>query len=155
METVKTKLRIKFKHLHEGNEQLGQQSILQDIYTQLYVTEGGTGEVNNEHEVRQIEAAAKNLYTQETPLDLSNIFKAQKHIKTVLTKGIAGIGKTVSVQKFVLDWAEGRSNQDFHLILPLSFRDLNLERGRVYSLMGLLLHYFPELKEIETLESEK
>ncbi|XP_036423249.1 NLR family CARD domain-containing protein 3-like isoform X2 [Colossoma macropomum] len=154
METVKTKLRIKFKHLHEGNEQLGQQSILEDIYTQLYITEGGTGEVNNEHEVRQIEAAAKNLYAQETPLDLSNIFKAQKHIKTVLTKGIAGVGKTVSVQKFVLDWAEGQSNQDFHLILPLSFRDLNLERGRVCSLMGLLQHYFPEIKEIEKLESE-
>ncbi|KAL7826281.1 hypothetical protein AOLI_G00314900 [Acnodon oligacanthus] len=154
METVKTKLRIKFKHLYEGNEQLGQQSILEDIYTQLYITEGGTGEVNNEHEVRQIEAAAKNLYTQETPLDLSNIFKAQKHIKTVLTKGIAGIGKTVSVQKFVLDWAEGRSNQDFHLILPLSFRDLNLEGERVYSLMGLLQHYFPELQQIENLESK-
>ena len=46
METVKTKLRFKIKHLHEGNEQLGQQSILQDIYTQLYIIEDGTGDVN-------------------------------------------------------------------------------------------------------------
>ncbi|XP_062866929.1 NACHT, LRR and PYD domains-containing protein 4-like [Trichomycterus rosablanca] len=154
IEKLKAKLKRTFTHLHEGNKQVGKPSLLEEIYTQLYITDGGTGEVNTEHEIRHIEAAAKNLNMQETPIDHSDIFKSKDHIKTVLTKGIAGIGKTVCVQKFVYDWADGKINQEIHLILPLSFRDLNPERKRVYSLMDLLLHYFPELAEVENLQSE-
>uniref|UniRef100_A0A674D1N7 B30.2/SPRY domain-containing protein n=1 Tax=Salmo trutta TaxID=8032 RepID=A0A674D1N7_SALTR len=152
---IKAKLKHKYQHISEGIGHHGNQSLLKDIYIELYITEGGSGGLNNEHEVRQIEMASKKQTTQETPIKCNDIFKPlpgqDKPIRTVLTKGIAGIGKTVSVQKFLLDWAEGKANQDVHFMFPLPFRDLNLKKDQ-YSLMQLLSHYFPELKEIDSIE---
>ncbi|XP_029603931.1 NACHT, LRR and PYD domains-containing protein 3-like [Salmo trutta] len=152
---IKAKLKHKYQHISEGIGHHGNQSLLKDIYTELYITEGGSGGLNNEHEVRQIEMASKKQTTRETPIKCNDIFKPlpgqDKPIRTVLTKGIAGIGKTVSVQKVLLDWAEGKANQDVNFMFPLPFRDLNLKKDQ-YSLMQLLSHYFPELKEIDSIE---
>ncbi|XP_038854454.1 NACHT, LRR and PYD domains-containing protein 12-like [Salvelinus namaycush] len=152
---IKAKLKHKYQHISEGIGHHGNQSLLKDIYTELYITEGGSGGLNNEHEVRQIEMASKKQTTQETPIKCNDIFKPlpgqDKPIRTVLTKGIAGIGKTVSVQKVILDWAEGKANQDVHFMFPLPFRDLNLKKDQC-SLMQLLSHYFSELKEIDSIE---
>ncbi|KAM9399092.1 NACHT, LRR and PYD domains-containing protein 1 homolog isoform 3-T6 [Salvelinus alpinus] len=152
---IKAKLKHKYQHISEGIGHHGNQSLFKDIYTELYITEGGSGGLNNEHEVRQMEMASKKQTTQETPIKCNDIFKPLpgqgKPIRTVLTKGIAGIGKTVSVQKVILDWAEGKANQDVHFMFPLPFRDLNLKKDQ-YSLMQLLSHYFSELKEIDSIE---
>uniref|UniRef100_A0A8C7IDF3 NACHT domain-containing protein n=1 Tax=Oncorhynchus kisutch TaxID=8019 RepID=A0A8C7IDF3_ONCKI len=152
---IKPKLKHRYQHISEGIGHHGNQSLFKDIYTDLYITEGGSGGLNNEHEVRQMEMASKKQTTQETPIKCNDIFKPlpgqDKPIRTVLTKGIAGIGKTVSVQKVILDWAEGKANQDVHFMFPLPFRDLNLKKDQ-YSLMQLLSHYFSELKEIDSIE---
>ncbi|KAI1897024.1 hypothetical protein AGOR_G00100940 [Albula goreensis] len=158
-ETLKKDMKKKFECIFEGLVQQGHPTLLNEIYTELYITEGGGGGVNDEHEVRQIETASKRQTTQETAILCNDIFKPlpgqEKHIRTVLTKGIAGIGKTVSVQKFILDWAEGKTNLDINLIFTLPFRDLNLKKEREFSLMQLLQHYFPQLKEIESVEHDE
>uniref|UniRef100_A0AAZ3R4D8 NACHT domain-containing protein n=1 Tax=Oncorhynchus tshawytscha TaxID=74940 RepID=A0AAZ3R4D8_ONCTS len=152
---IKAKLKHKYQHISEGIGHHGNQSLFKDIYTELYITEGGSGGLNNEHEVRQIEMASKKQTTQETPIKCNDIFKPlpgqDKPIRTVLTKGIAGVGKTVSVQKVILDWAEGKANQDVHFMFPLPFRDLNLKKDQ-YSLMQHISHYLSELKEIDSIE---
>ncbi|XP_071261074.1 NLR family CARD domain-containing protein 3-like [Salvelinus alpinus] len=152
---IKAKLKHKYQHISEGIGHHGNKSLFKDIYTELYITEGGSGGLNTEHEVRQIEMASKIQTTQETSIKCNDICKPlpgqDKPIRTVLTKGIAGIGKTVSVQKVILDWAEGKANQDVNFMFPLPFRDLNLKKDQ-YSLMQLLSHYFPELKEIDSIE---
>uniref|UniRef100_A0A6Q2WVJ9 B30.2/SPRY domain-containing protein n=1 Tax=Esox lucius TaxID=8010 RepID=A0A6Q2WVJ9_ESOLU len=153
---MKTKLKKKYEMICEGSGQHENQTLLKDIYTELYITEGGSKGVNEEHEVRQIEMASKRQTTPATPIKCNDIFKPikqhqNKGVRRNLTKGIAGIGKTVSVQKVILDWAEEKANQDVHLIFPLPFRDLNLKKDQ-YSLMQLISHYFPELQEINRIE---
>ncbi|XP_076850186.1 NACHT, LRR and PYD domains-containing protein 3-like [Brachyhypopomus gauderio] len=150
---LKSKLRDKCQKINEGISQHGTTSLLNEIYTDLYITEGGRGEVNNEHEVRQIETASRRPATQETPIKCSDIFRPlpgqDKAIRTVLTKGVAGIGKTVSVQKFILDWSEGNVNQDVLFIFPLPFRELNLMKEKQLSLVQLLHCFFPETHELK------
>ncbi|KAF5907161.1 NACHT, LRR and PYD domains-containing protein 3-like isoform X1, partial [Clarias magur] len=167
LETIQDRLKYKLQHhlkfkfecINEGNAQQGNPILLNDIYTELLITEGGDGGVNKEHEVRLIEEACKNRDMHETMIQCNDIFNPlpgqKKRIRTVLTKGIAGIGKTVSVHKFILDWAEGNENQDIHFIFPLPFRDLNLKRDNKYGVMQLLYQFFPQLKELQSISSEK
>nr|XP_023661386.1 NACHT, LRR and PYD domains-containing protein 3-like [Paramormyrops kingsleyae] len=153
--TIKCTLKQKCECVFEGKAKEGQPTLLSEIYTELYITEGGTGGVNDEHEVRQIETASKKRRTEDTTVKCNDIFKPlcgrKTPIRTVLTKGVAGIGKTVSVQKFILDWAEEKSNQDIHFIFALPFRDLNLIKGE-YSLIELVHHFAPDLKSFESAE---
>ncbi|XP_049324114.1 NLR family CARD domain-containing protein 3-like isoform X1 [Astyanax mexicanus] len=150
---LKSKLRDKYQIINEGISGYGNSALLNEIYTELYITEGGGGDVNQEHEVKQIEAALRKRQTQERAIKCNNIFKPlpeqNQPIRTVLTKGVAGIGKTVSVQKFILDWAEGEVNQDVLFIFPLPFRELNLMKEKKLSLVNLLQSFFTETQYLK------
>nr|XP_055062998.1 NACHT, LRR and PYD domains-containing protein 3-like isoform X2 [Misgurnus anguillicaudatus] len=154
MKKHKSRLKEKFQRINEGISSQGNSRLMNEIYTELYITEGGSEELNNEHEVRQIETTCRRSETQETPIKCNDIFKAlpgqDKRIRTVLTKGVAGIGKTVSIQKFILDWSKGNANQDLHFIFPLPFRELNLMKNTNISLMDLLHQFFIDTKELRS-----
>ncbi|XP_039541181.1 protein NLRC3-like isoform X1 [Pimephales promelas] len=146
---LKCGLKKKYQCVFEGMAKQGDATLLNNIYTDLYITQGGSEQVNTEHEVRQIEVASRRHEAQEIQVECTHLFEApeqDEEIRTVLTKGVAGIGKSVSVQKFVLDWAEGKENQDISFIFPLPFREMNLKEKEKLSLMDLITQFFPETK---------
>ncbi|XP_062394478.1 NACHT, LRR and PYD domains-containing protein 3-like isoform X2 [Sardina pilchardus] len=155
-ENHKASMKKRFENISEGIIKPGAEILLNEIYTELYITEGESEGVNKEHEVWQIESASRSQTTEDTPINCNDIFKPlpghKKCIRTVMTKGVAGIGKTVSVQKFILDWTDGVANQDVDFMFPLSFRELNLVRSDQFSLHKLLLDFHPELKELNDVE---
>ncbi|XP_044214425.1 NLR family CARD domain-containing protein 3-like [Thunnus albacares] len=148
---LKSNLKKRFQCVFEGIAKAGNPTLLNQIYTELHITEGGTAEVNDEHEVRQIEAASRKPDRPETTIRQEDIFKASpgrdEPIRTVMTKGVAGIGKTVLTQKFTLAWAEDKTNQDIQFTLPFTFRELNVLKEKKYSLVELVHHFFTETKE--------
>ncbi|XP_073328426.1 protein NLRC3-like [Pagrus major] len=148
----KISLRRRCERVTEGSDETGSGTLLNKIYTELYITEGQSEEVNTQHEVRQLETVSKKETFSETPIRCCDIFKAspdqQRPIRVVLTNGVAGVGKTFSVLKFTLDWAEGSENQDVSLLVVLSFRELNLIRNEQYSLLRLLHVFHPTLQKV-------
>ncbi|XP_028297745.1 NLR family CARD domain-containing protein 3-like [Gouania willdenowi] len=148
---LKSKLKKKFQCVSEGVAKAGSPTLLKEIFTELYITEGGGGEVNQEHEVIQIETASRRSNTAERAITLEELFKAPpgrpRPIRTVMTKGVAGIGKTLLTHKFTVDWAEDKAQQEVHFTFPLTFRELNVLRGRSFSLVGLVDHFFSGSKE--------
>uniref|UniRef100_A0A674N578 NACHT domain-containing protein n=1 Tax=Takifugu rubripes TaxID=31033 RepID=A0A674N578_TAKRU len=147
----KISLKRRCEHVTEGTHEAGSRTLLNKIYTELYITEGQSEEEDTQHEVRQLERTSKK-DIQDTPIKCQDLFKVlseqQRHIRVVLTNGVAGVGKTFSVQKFSLDWAEGLENQDISLVLPLSCRELNLIRDEQHSLLSLLHVFHPTLQKI-------
>ncbi|XP_030266689.1 protein NLRC3-like, partial [Sparus aurata] len=153
---LKSNLKKKFQCVFEGIAKAGNPTLLNQIYTELYITEGGTAEVNKEHEVRQIETASRKPHRPETTIRQEDVCKPSpgrdEPIRTVMTKGVAGIGKTVLTQKFTLDWAEDKANQDIQFTFPFTFRELNVLKEKKFSLVELVHHFFTETKEICSFE---
>lgn len=143
-------MKEKFQRLSEGIGGVGNAPSLDEIYTELFITEGRPGGVNEEHEVRKIEAASRRAGRPKKTIRSEDIFNASPGrklpIRRVMTKGVAGIGKTVLTQKFTLDWAEDKANRDVDFTFPFTFRELNLLRGTKCSLVELLHRFFASTK---------
>nr|XP_017211174.1 NLR family CARD domain-containing protein 3-like [Danio rerio] len=155
---LKCSLKKKYQSVFEGIAQQGDSTLLNNIYTDLYITQGASEQVNTEHEIRQIEAASRRHQSLEIQVECKHLFEAaeqDEQIRAVLTKGVAGIGKSVSVQKFVLDWAEGKENQDISFIFPLLFREMNLKEKERQSLKDLITQFFPETKGLNLTRSTR
>ncbi|XP_029935044.1 NACHT, LRR and PYD domains-containing protein 12-like [Myripristis murdjan] len=148
----KISLRRRCEFVTEGTAAAGSGTPLNRIYTELYITQGRREGINTQHEVWQLETTSKMETLHDTPIKCQDIFKPlpgqDTHIRVVVTQGVAGIGKTFSVQKFTLDWAEGLENQHVSLVVLLSFRELNLIKDERYSLLRLLRVFHPTLQTV-------
>ncbi|XDV28591.1 hypothetical protein PO909_031833 [Leuciscus waleckii] len=154
---LKSNLKRKYQCVFEGIAKQGDSTDLNKIYTDLYITQGVSKQVNTEHEPKQNDDS-RCAESQEIKIECTNLFESPeqgKQIKTVLTQGVAGIGKSISVQKFILDWAEGKENQDISFIFPLPFREMNLKEKENLSLMNFVSQFFPEIKGLNLTRDDK
>ncbi|XP_062387133.1 NACHT, LRR and PYD domains-containing protein 12-like [Sardina pilchardus] len=155
IQQLKIELKNKYASIFEGPEETEVQ--LDEVYTDLLVTEGVSKEVNTQHEFKRIQQTTKRQTQEDIIIKCNDIMESPpgKKVRIVMTIGIAGIGKSVSVQKFCLDWAEGRANQDIDFIFLLPFRELNLLDSEQYSLFTLLLYFYPELNDMKIYTKSK
>lgn len=149
----KIRLATQFQNIQEGTFKQDSPTLLQDVYTELYITLGGRAKVNTEHEIRHIEALSRQAELEDTVISHNDVFKSilgeDAQIRTLMTTGLAGIGKTVMVKKYILDWSQGRGNQDIHFIIPIEFRELNLVKTEKYSIVGVLCMFIESIKNIQ------
>nr|XP_061796668.1 NACHT, LRR and PYD domains-containing protein 12-like [Nerophis lumbriciformis] len=131
-----------YRFASEGNTERWQQQPLEDVYTELDITYGADVSPDGRHEVLQMETCDAAAKLSILPCD---IFKSpdgnRRPIRTMLTVGFAGIGKTFLIQKFVSDWASGSTNQDVDFIFPFTFRELNMDKGKKFTLAELIRCY--------------
>ncbi|KAK7906679.1 hypothetical protein WMY93_015291 [Mugilogobius chulae] len=137
-------LKEKFERISEKISSTKSTKLLSEVYTELYLS---PAEPSVQHEVHQVQSWSN----PEPGLLCTDLFRGQSSagepIRAVLTKGVAGVGKTVLTQKFSLDWAEGRANQELHLLFPFTFRELNVLKDK-FSLVQLLQHFFSPFKAL-------
>ncbi|KAL1268776.1 hypothetical protein QQF64_034139, partial [Cirrhinus molitorella] len=147
LETHKSNMKKKAECIFEGKKDL------QAVYTELFITEGYMKDVLQEHEILKTDDAFnKNKQSQDKQIKCNDIFtllRGKNEKKIVLTKGVSGIGKTTSVHKFILDWAEGEANQDIHCVFLLPFREINSIKDREFNLHEFLQKFYAELKDLE------
>uniref|UniRef100_A0A673LYV7 NACHT domain-containing protein n=1 Tax=Sinocyclocheilus rhinocerous TaxID=307959 RepID=A0A673LYV7_9TELE len=143
--------------LHLFDQYKAKEEHLKNVFTELFITEGDIEKVNHEHEVLQIDDAFKTCKSQNRSIKCNDVFSLNKNEKKkiVLTKGIAGIGKTVSVHKFILDWAEGKANGNIDCVFLLPFRKINCIKNRAISLHEFLQKFNPEMQDLETTKINK
>uniref|UniRef100_A0A8C1LEE5 NACHT domain-containing protein n=1 Tax=Cyprinus carpio TaxID=7962 RepID=A0A8C1LEE5_CYPCA len=155
---LKSNLKKKHQSVSEGIAKHGDSKLLKNIYTDLYMTLSFSKQVKNQNEAEQVQAADRRHESQEIPVECKHLFEApeqDKEIRTVLTKGVAGIGKSVSVQKFIVDWADGKENEDITFIFPLAFREMNLKEKETQSMSSLIHQFFPEIKGLNLARNDK
>ncbi len=128
-------MKNKYERLFEGLKLQENETLLNSIYTQLYIIEGESEGVNEEHEVLQMEKTARTQHSQDTLIYCNDIFKAsaepggdeKDQIKTVITKGIAGIGKNRLCAEVHSGLGRGKSQSGsrFHVCASISRAELD------------------------------
>lgn len=148
---LKSNFRKKFQFLFEGVAKAGEAAFLEQIYTELSISQACSGEVKGPQEFGETEASQTlpEAPTVTCETLLGPLFRPEPSVRTLLTTGVAGIGKTVLTQKFILDWAQEKAYRGIQLIFPFTFRELSLLREKKYSLVELLHLFFAETKEAE------
>lgn len=144
--------------MFEGVPKAGSPALLRKIYTELSLTLGERKVVRGRPPLTATETAIGSPEDLETAVRLEDFLErptdGTKPDRTVLIRGVAGVGKSVLVQKFLLDWAEEKPSKNLHFLFPFTFRELNLFQEKNLSLLNLLHLLFPETKDADICSSE-
>uniref|UniRef100_UPI0037E8A836 NLR family CARD domain-containing protein 3-like n=1 Tax=Semicossyphus pulcher TaxID=241346 RepID=UPI0037E8A836 len=120
-------------------------------YTDLFVTEDDDLVDSSQHEYFDLASRRARIYVHQACQRIRpcNLLSSQgtsgRTPKRVKVKGIAGIGKSVAVQRLLYEWAIGKNMREFTCLFDLRFRELNLIEEPL-SLLELLGERFRYLK---------
>ncbi|XP_013881076.1 protein NLRC3 [Austrofundulus limnaeus] len=138
----------------EGNQVASNSASHIEIrYTDLFVTEDNDFTDSSQHEYFDLASRRARIYDHQScqRIKPSQLLSPQETSgqppKRVKVKGIAGIGKSVAVQRLVYEWAIGKSMCEFTCVFDLRFRELNLIEAPL-SLLELLGERFRYLVDV-------
>ncbi|CAJ1064158.1 protein NLRC3 [Xyrichtys novacula] len=144
-------LKKKYGKVCEGFTTQGAKTPIDDIYTNLFITTTCDNGPNIEHEVMTIEKLDSNR-EEGTRLSIDDIMSARRlqdmNMRSLLITGVAGSGKSMAVQKLILDWIEEKSHQHVTFLFPLPFRELKQFEGSKVSLLEIIQTLYPETKRL-------
>lgn len=114
--------------------QPGKQQFLNAVYVAPQISIRGFGGVDPSHEILAQTPKPIQVPSEDSFVALNDLFRLKKEdgspVKTVVTTGIPGVGMSVSVAKFCLDWSEEKANRvrtDTSFLLVIS----NLGSGAI------------------------
>uniref|UniRef100_A0A8D3AHN6 NACHT domain-containing protein n=1 Tax=Scophthalmus maximus TaxID=52904 RepID=A0A8D3AHN6_SCOMX len=106
--------------------------LFSEHYVNLLLVDGHQGLEIKRHEVltfgqKRLSLQQKTAIHKKIPLaELFSSANGNRLIKKVLVTGVAGIGKTLLVQKMLFDFGGHKGHHAFDFIIHMTFRDLNL-----------------------------
>lgn len=114
------------------NTRHGEKILFSEHYVNLLLVEGHQGLEIKRHEVltfgqKRLSLQQKSaVHRKIAPAELFSSPSRNHPVKKVLVTGVAGIGKTILVQKMLFDFGRNRGHLAFDFIIHMTFRDLNL-----------------------------
>lgn len=166
---LRGELNRKHYALYEGVSHAGRQPLLETVYVEPLIATCSYGGIDPSHEFRPRHVTPYQIPSNVTYVGVVDLFRQQKEdgmpVRTVLTTGIPGIGLSVCVAKFCLDWSEHKSNLDLQFVIKLSFQGIRNLRNRkereggppppqIMSVMEMIEFYHPDLRGITFLDEE-
>ncbi|XP_055501296.1 NACHT, LRR and PYD domains-containing protein 3-like [Leucoraja erinacea] len=135
----------KFEYITDYTSVAGERIYLLERFTELWITDNEYSKLYKEHEITKIE-----YFNSMKCHDIFRPLERQRQLRVVITKGIAGIGKTIYIKKFLLDWALMKAHQEFDFVFAFQFCELNLMSEERLSLVQLVQQHYPHMKQLST-----
>ncbi|XP_063320036.1 uncharacterized protein LOC134618529 isoform X2 [Pelmatolapia mariae] len=109
----------KHQVIREGVIQAGKQNFLDKVFVEPEISTSGCGGIYPTHDLRPPPSPVP-VPSPDTFVGLNNLIRLKKDdgapVRTVVTTGLPGVGMSVCVAKFCLDWAEQRANKNAPVI---------------------------------------
>ncbi|XP_078533601.1 NACHT, LRR and PYD domains-containing protein 12-like [Lissotriton helveticus] len=125
-------LRRRNDSLNHYNTRHGEKTYLDDYFVNLLLVKGHYSLEVKKHELLtfgQQRIHLQNKTADRLEIHIQQLFEAlsdQRVPKKILVSGVAGIGKTVFVQKILHDFSKAEAFNNFEFIIHFTFRDLNM-----------------------------
>ncbi|XP_010121611.1 PREDICTED: NACHT, LRR and PYD domains-containing protein 3-like, partial [Chlamydotis macqueenii] len=117
--------------IKDMNARIGETVTLNSRYTRLVLVSGHRHEKKKEHEIMAVGRRHAEIMQEQvnSSITISDLFKPDRDRqapKTVVILGAAGIGKTMTVRKIMLEWASEGLYRQFDYLFYMHCREGNL-----------------------------
>ncbi|XP_060690276.1 NACHT, LRR and PYD domains-containing protein 3-like isoform X2 [Hemiscyllium ocellatum] len=140
-------LKEKLEYITDYTSIAGERICLLQRFTDIWITDA------KEHEVTEIGPSSlrhdKTVAKYMENKDIFRPIREQWPARVVITSGIAGIGKTIYVKKFLLDWAMSKTHQEYDFVFVFPFCELNLISEESLSLVDLVQQHYPHMRQLD------
>ncbi|KAK7909712.1 hypothetical protein WMY93_014396 [Mugilogobius chulae] len=113
------------------NTRHGEKILFSEHYVNLLLVDGHQGLDIKRHEVltfghKRLSLQHKSAFDRKVAPKELLTSTGSRPVRKVLVTGVAGIGKTILVQKMLFDFGRQKEHLEFDFIIHMTFRDLNL-----------------------------